>query len=326
MLLGVYVSGAIVALLINVFVGQLWTMGALTGLIMGLFSFASNAAFYKGFSVGKASLVAIFSALAPIVVTAGAYVLWHETFNFEQTIAFLVIIAGIVLIRYSSDLSLRNLQGVQWALLAMLFFGFTDLTTKQSTIWHGQTLPTLAVMYVTGATLFAIWAFRDGRVERSLRAAQAVGAASVAETAAGLSTHPAGEADAASESNRAGTTSMATLTATEIGTATLVGITTESASLTGTETAAGAASVQRWSFRRTFLWGLVVGLSNISGMMLILPAFRDGVTGLVSALIAMNVLIILLYARIFLKEKFSRQELIGMTLALAGMAILKLTA
>jgi drug/metabolite transporter (DMT)-like permease len=61
-------------------------------------------------------------------------------------------------------------------------------------------------------------------------------------------------------------------------------------------------------------------------MMLIMPAFRDGVTGLVSALIAMNVLIILLYARIFLKEKFSRLELIGMTLALAGMAILKLTA
>jgi drug/metabolite transporter (DMT)-like permease len=295
MLLGVYVSGACVALLINAFVSQRWTMGALTGLIMGLFSFASNAAFYKGFAVGKASLVAIFSALAPIIVTAGAYVLWHETFNFEQTIAFLVIISGIVLIRYSGDLSLRNLQGVQWALLAMLFFGFTDLTTKQSTIWDGQTLPTLAVMYVTGATLFAIWAIRDGRIEQAQRAAGAGEAAAVAETAATLDADVQVESDAAD---------VAAATVTTIA----------------------AAPVQRWSFRRTFLWGLVVGLSNISGMMLILPAFRDGVTGLVSALIAMNVLIILLYARIFLKEKFSRLELIGMMLALAGMAILKLTA
>jgi drug/metabolite transporter (DMT)-like permease len=74
------------------------------------------------------------------------------------------------------------------------------------------------------------------------------------------------------------------------------------------------------------VWGLFVGLSNITGMILIIPAFRDGVTGLVSAIIALNVLIILLYARIFLKEKFSRLELIGMTAALLGIAILKLSA
>jgi drug/metabolite transporter (DMT)-like permease len=292
MLFGVYVSGACVALLINAFIGQQWTAGALTGFIMGLFSFASNAAFYKGFAVGKASLVAIFSALAPIVVTAGAYILWRETLTLGQTIAFLVIIAGIVLIRYSSDLSLRNLQGVQWALLAMLFFGLTDIATKQSTIWHGQTLPTLIVMYATGAALFGIWAVRDSRVERTLRTLRVGEDVAAAETAAGLS----GD----------------------------VGRVETAIRIAESTTAAVEGTIPHWSFRRTFLWGLVVGLSNITGMMLILPAFRDGVTGLVSALIAMNVLIILLYARIFLKEKFSRLELTGMILALAGMAILKL--
>jgi len=81
----------------------------------------------------------------------------------------------------------------------------------------------------------------------------------------------------------------------------------------------------RWSDIKTFSCGLIVGLTNVAGMMAILSAFSIGTTGLVSAISAMNILIILLYSRIFLKESFSRQEILGLTAALAGIIILRLS-
>lgn len=81
----------------------------------------------------------------------------------------------------------------------------------------------------------------------------------------------------------------------------------------------------RWSEMRTFSCGLLVGLTNVAGMMAILSAFALGTTGLVSAIAAMNILFILLYTRIFLKESFSRQEILGLTAALAGIIILRLS-
>jgi drug/metabolite transporter (DMT)-like permease len=59
-------------------------------------------------------------------------------------------------------------------------------------------------------------------------------------------------------------------------------------------------------------------------MLFIMPAFKLGVTGLVSTVLAMNVLIIIFYARIFLKEKFSRLEICGIACAITGVVILRL--
>lgn len=264
LLLGVYLSGTIVALGLNLFYGQKWSLGTLAGIGMGVFSFTSNAAMYKGFSVGKASLVAIFTALPPVVVIAIAYFAWGETLSLAQGLAFIIILIGILSIKYSSDISLSNLQGIQWALLAMLGFGLTDIFSKQSTLWHADLLPTLAVMYGTGSLLFWISWRMNVRKESQIMLASA------------------GEVAATSEGVRA------------------------------------------WGTMRTLLWGLFVGLSNISGMLLILPAFRLGVTGLVSAVIAMNVLLILLYARVVLKEKFRKLEIAGMVLAIVGMLVLRL--
>ena len=94
------------------------------------------------------------------------------------------------------------------------------------------------------------------------------------------------------------------------------------------ETAAAAETGPAYPTQRkvipTLLWGMVVGTSNISGMLLIVPAFRLGTTGLVSAIVALNVIIFLLYARLILKEKFSALETAGAALAIAGLLILRL--
>lgn len=85
------------------------------------------------------------------------------------------------------------------------------------------------------------------------------------------------------------------------------------------------AEAYQWSNSKTFACGLVVGLTNVAGMMAILTAFAIGAAGLVSAVAAMNILFILLYSRVFLKEAFSRQEVIGLTAALVGIVILRLS-
>ncbi|WJH34495.1 DMT family transporter [Paenibacillus sp. CC-CFT747] len=259
LLLGVYLCGALISFVINLFLGQAWTAGALLGLLMGLFSFTSNAAMYKGFAVGKTSLIAMLIGMPPIVVVALSYLLWGEKLSGGQWAAFGVIFTGLVLLRWSGDFTLSRLNGIQWGILAMFTFAFTDVSSKQATLLNGNTFPTLALMYTTGSLLFLLL-WLKGRKR---------------------TTGPAAQPDPDSPE-------------------------------------------AVWPPGKTFFWGMTVGLTNIAGMILILPAFRLGITGLVSAVIAMNVLMILLYARVFLKEKLSRLELTGVLCTFAGVLCLRL--
>ncbi|MCI3927037.1 DMT family transporter [Paenibacillus sp. TRM 82003] len=275
MLFGVFCTGALLCFAIAAATGQRFTQTALIGVGMGTFSFAASASMYQGFAVGKTSLVAMLTGLPPVVVAVLAYLIWGETLAGWKLAAFGIILLSVVLLRYSNDLSFKNLQGAQWGLLAMLFFGLNDIAGKQSTLLGADMLPTLTCMFATGAAWFGLW-WRLG-----LRRASRVAAAAGAGTDAG------------------------------------------SGSIAATETA--AASVDgSWSAGRTFLWGMVVGLTNATGMMAILAAFQSGVTGLVSAVVALNVLIILGYSRIFTKEKFKRLEVAGIALSLIGIVLLRL--
>jgi drug/metabolite transporter (DMT)-like permease len=259
MLFGVFSTGAIICLLISIILQQQWTIYNLVGICMGLFSFAANGSMYKGFSVGKASLVAILTGLPPVVVVVLAYIRWGETLTLLQLAAFVIIVGGIVILRYSSDLSLKELKGVHWGLLTMLFFALNDLSSKQAMLLDAAIFPTLSMMFITGSVCFgSLWLLgRESKNKQEI---------AVTET----------------------------------------------------------MKEQPWKDSKTFLWGMLVGVTNASGMILILPAFKLGVTGLVSAVTAMNVLLILLYSRVFLKEIFSRREFTGMCLALAGVILLRL--
>lgn len=273
LLFGVYVCGAVVALGLNLFWGQPWTAGAAVGIAMGLFSFVSNSAMHKGFAVGKASLVALLVGLPPLIVVLAALVLWDEHLSVGQTLCFVVILGAGLLVKSAGGLSLRNMEGAQWGLLAMVTFAFTDLSSKQASLSGGETLPTLVLMYVTGSLLFAITAGLERKRQRSLTGRGGVDAA-----------------------------------------------------LARQETAAAAEEkpVSRWSLGKTVGIGMAVGVTNISGMILMMPAMKMGITGLVSAIIALNALIIMLYAWIILRERVKPLELAGMILAFAGVLALRL--
>nr|WP_246608827.1 DMT family transporter [Paenibacillus agaridevorans] len=272
LLCGVYVSGALIAFTMNLFVGNHWTNGVWFGVLMGLFSFIANGSMYKGFAVGKASVIALFTGLPPLVVVTSAYLLWRESLNPLQLIGFSIVLIGILTIRYANDLKQGQFVGWQWGILTMLFFGFTDVSSKQATIAAAETLPVLTVMYGTGSLCFAFLMMRCRYSRKKMMSDNG------AERSAQRS-----------------------------------------------EVASANQQAQKgWTSRRTFLWGMVVGISNIVGMIFVVPAFRDGVTGIVSAISAMNVLIVLLYVQFYLKENLSKREISGIAVTLAGILLIRL--
>lgn len=283
LLCGTFTMGAIISIVCALVYSSHWSAAALVGVQMGLFSFGANASMFKGFAVGKASLVAILTALPSVVVVLVAFALWNERLHAMQLIAFAIIVGGILLVRYSNDISLRNLQGAQWGLLAMLLFAANDLSGKWSTILEAELFPTLFYMFFTGASCFGIWWVRDRQKERAKLRQERVAAA-------------------------AGHRPYAEMEAEEIA---VIAATKEN-------------TVTGWSPKRTFLVGLAVGITNVVGMMFIVTAFDLGKAGLVSAVTALNVLIVLLYTRLVVKEVFSRPELAGIVLAFAGIVLMRL--
>lgn len=257
LLFGVFFVGFLISILGVIIFDHQWYgwSDVFVGLALGFGSFAANALLHKGFSVGKASLISILSGLTPLFVLMFAFLLWNETLTAQQLFGFFIIFAGLYIIRYSSDISLNDLQGAQWGILAALFFSFNDLLGKQSTLLEADTFATLTSMFGFGSLLFAMsWLLKRNNSLQEQNNAQL-----------------------------------------------------------------------NWSNAKTFCCGLFIGLTNVAGMVAIISAFAIGNTGLVSAISGMNILIILLYSRIILKESFSRQELLGLTAAFLGVIVLRLS-
>ncbi|MEK3882786.1 EamA family transporter [Paenibacillus sp. PL2-23] len=293
LLCGTFTMGAVINLALWLLLSSEWTTACLIGMQMGLFSFGANASMFKGFAVGKASLVAILTALPSVVVVALAYLMWDERLYAAQLIAFLIIVGGVLLVRYSNDLSLRNLQGAQWGLLALLLFAGNDLSGKWSTIMEASLYPTLFMMFSTGASCFGLWWWKDTRSAAARSRAAAASEAAVTEEVR----------IAAAAAATAGSTPGTTIAAA------VPPVTPEA---------------HGWSESRAFLVGMAIGITNTVGMMLIIVAFDLGKAGLVSAVVAANVLLMLLYTRFVVKERFKRTELIGITLAFAGLVLMRL--
>jgi drug/metabolite transporter (DMT)-like permease len=75
---------------------------------------------------------------------------------------------------------------------------------------------------------------------------------------------------------------------------------------------------------RTVTIGMGIGLTNVGGMVSIVSAFSLGVTGLVSAVVALNILLIVVYSRLVGIERWRLIESVGMLTSLAGVVSLQL--
>ena len=253
---GVYLSGILISLFLNIQAKQPWNHGVALGILMGVFSFAANASIYRGYEVGRASVVAFFSALSPLVVVLVAFWLWNEAPNGVQGIGFGIVVLALIIVRYGQDFRSGSLRGWNWGMISMLLYSFTDLSSKQSVLIGASMLPVLTMMFATGTALF-FFMYMNIRISKK-------------------TSQP--------------------------------------------------ANPPVWKARRTLIWGMTVGLTNIAGMILMLHALQEGVTGIVSAITAMSVIIVILYARLYLKETWSRREAFGILLAFAGIVVLRLAS
>ncbi|MHA7964018.1 EamA family transporter [Paenibacillus sp. CAU 1782] len=299
LLCGTFCTGAIIHGICAVVFSSNWTIAALIGIQMGLFSFGANASMFKGFAVGKASIVAILTALPSVVVVLVAFGLWDERLHLMQIVAFMIIVGGALLVRLSNDLSLKNLQGAQWGLLAMLLFAGNDLSGKWSTLEEADLFATMFCMFVTGALCFGIWWLRDREKERRVLLLHKQMQGEAASAGAVIA-----DRDHAQDSGGAGITGG------------------DHAQDSGGAVSPNAAT--GWSGKRTFATGLAIGITNAVGMMFIVTAFSIGKAGLVSAVTALNVLIVLLYTRFVIKEKFTHIEIAGISLAFLGIVLMRL--
>jgi len=262
LLAGVFFTGFLISLALAFLSGQAWEVETAVGVQMGFCSYVANMAMYRGFAAGKPSIVAVLSALPPVVVVLVAWLLWDERLNLGQAAAFLLIVAGVVLIRYARDFTLAHWNSAKWGLVTMLFFGFNDLSSKWSTMLGADLYPVLACMFGTGTLLF-------------------------------LASRRAGKRHVTDAPGRP---------------------------------AKAEPPANAWTHRRTFGIGMLVGLANAIGMILIVMAFETGITGLVSAIVALNVLMILLYTRIVVRERFTPRETSGILLTIIGVITLRLLA
>lgn len=308
LLCGVFFSGALITLVCTLATGSAFTVSSLIGVQMGLLSFGANASMFKGFAVGKASIVAILTALPSAIVVVVAFAVWGETLNMAQLSSFIIIIAGILLVRYSNDITRGNLQGAQWGLLAMLLFAGNDLSGKWSTLMDAPLFPTLVCMFSSGSICFGLWWLRDMRSMRFAARAAGQAAQEIAAGSAAMAVTPANAGFTGGTSNGNASQNANPIAAAEAKAG----------------NSAGLVIKRSWSFRRTFSVGMAVGITNAVGMMFIVTAFDVGKAGLVSAVTALNVLIVLLYTRFVVKERFSKLETIGISTAFAGILLMRL--
>ena len=264
LLMGSFSMGSIICLAGSRIMNEPWPSTVWYGLVIGTFSYIANAAMFRGYATGKASTVALLAALPAVPVVLLAWLFWGETLSLWQWMAFFVIVSGVVLIRYSDDLSFTRLEGLRWGLIAMFFYAFNDLANKQAALAGAPVLPLMAVMFLTGTALFgATW-----RIERRRH-----------RLAVPPSESPEGDAGRRAEV---------------------------------------------WSDGKTYLWGLAVGILQASIMILTFLAFKSGITGLVSAILCLNLVIVMMYVRLVVREPFRRRETAGIAMAVAGMLVLHL--
>ncbi|NLB35372.1 MAG: DMT family transporter [Elusimicrobia bacterium] len=75
--------------------------------------------------------------------------------------------------------------------------------------------------------------------------------------------------------------------------------------------------------REGYLLGFVLGLLNLTGYLLILQAWAAGPMSLVQAVFSLSMIIAILLARIFYKEKFTPRNLIAITISLIAVYLIK---
>ena len=86
--------------------------------------------FYKGLTVGKASIITPVASTSAIVAMALSFAILGETLSLLQIICIAVVLAGVLVISMRSHSDGRSSEGIPYAVACMLSAGFNSVLVK----------------------------------------------------------------------------------------------------------------------------------------------------------------------------------------------------
>lgn len=160
----------------------------LGGILVGVANAIATLSLYKGFEVGRLSIVSPIASTAPVISILLAVVFLHEIVTSELLLAISLVIGGIIIVSFQTDESKASKQvasGVAYAICFMLFGGLLLFGLKPVSAVLGVFLPVLIMRWV-GIPVLAVpfFASRHGRMQR--RALQPITAIAFFDTFANV--------------------------------------------------------------------------------------------------------------------------------------------
>jgi len=131
---------------------------ALGGILVGVANAVATLSLYKGFEVGRLSIVSPIASTAPVVSILLAVVFLGESVTSERLLAISLVIGGIILVSFQSEektVSKQVAQGVAYAVGFMFFGGLMLFGLKPVSAALGVFLPVLIMRWI-GIPVLAI--------------------------------------------------------------------------------------------------------------------------------------------------------------------------
>jgi drug/metabolite transporter (DMT)-like permease len=147
---------------------------ALAGILLGVVNALATLSLYKGFEVGRLSVVSPIASSYPVVSVILAIVFLRENITDERLTGIALIMAGIILVgiqRSEREANKHVASGVIYAIGCMLLGGFLYFALKPVALALGVFLPTFLLRWtgviVVGCILLA-WRNNDARQSHNL--------------------------------------------------------------------------------------------------------------------------------------------------------------
>jgi uncharacterized membrane protein len=131
---------------------------AFVGILLGVINAVATLCLYKGFEVGRLSIVSPIASTAPVVAIPLAVVFLGEILTVERLVGISLVMLGIVLVSVQTveqGVSNQVAKGTIYALLFMLFGGLLLFGLKPVSVVLGTFLPVLIIRWV-GVPVLAV--------------------------------------------------------------------------------------------------------------------------------------------------------------------------
>jgi len=163
-------------------------MFAFAAVLLGVVNALGTLCLYKGFEVGRVSIVSPIGSTAPVVAIILAVTILGETVTGQRLVGICCVIVGIILVSLQSEQkgsAGHAAKGTFYALAFMVFSGLLLFGLKPVAVVLGVFVPVLVIRWV-GSALLVVPFLRRGRTDRRVGALRLIIAVAFFDTFANV--------------------------------------------------------------------------------------------------------------------------------------------